>query len=105
MLSRTARAAFTTRAASLQLLPGGFTYFPSFLSKNEQHILSRAALAHLDSVGSSAGRRKRKRLLNSGILPDEHGFLPDESYEFEEVSVALRYGPFWFYQNSAATGT
>lgn len=88
MLSRTARAAFATRVTTT---PGGFTYLPSILSKNEQHILSRAALAHLDNVGSSAGRRKRKRLLNSGILPDEHGFLPDESYEFEEVSKMLRY--------------
>lgn len=63
----------------------GFTYLRAFLTLEEQHVLSKAALDHLDTVGTSAARRKHKRLVASGVLPDENGFLPDASYEFEEV--------------------
>jgi hypothetical protein len=65
----------------------GFTYFRAFLALEEQRILSKAVLDHLDSVGTNTARRKHKRVLASGVLPDENGFLPDASYEFEEVRL------------------
>jgi hypothetical protein len=63
----------------------GFTYLRAYLTLEEQRVLSRAALDHLDAVGTSAARRKHKRIVASGVLPDENGFLPDEGYDFEEV--------------------
>jgi hypothetical protein len=63
----------------------GFTYLRAFLTLEEQRVLSKAALDHLDAVGTSTARRKHKRLVASGVLSDENGFLPDASYEFEEV--------------------
>jgi hypothetical protein len=71
--------------------PAGFTYIHPFLDKKEQIILTKAALNHLDNVGSSAARRKLKRLLAAGsVTEDELGFLPeDQCYQFEEVSVSV----------------
>lgn len=67
--------------------PTGFTYIHPFLDKKEQLIITKAALNHLDNVGSSAARRKLKRLLAAGtVTEDELGFLPeDQCYQFEEV--------------------
>lgn len=68
--------------------PSGFIYHKHFLNRQEQLLLTEAALAHLDNVGPSATRRKQKRLLASGsIVRDEDGFLPEACYEFEEVTV------------------
>ena len=67
--------------------PTGFTYLSNFLDKGEQVLLTKAALTHLDNVGSSSARRKLKRLLAAGaVARDEFGFLPeDPCYQFEEV--------------------
>ena len=67
--------------------PTGFTYIYPFLDKKEQLVITKAALNHLDNVGSSAARRKLKRLLAAGtVTEDELGFLPeDQCYQFEEV--------------------
>ncbi|PVG02975.1 hypothetical protein CPB86DRAFT_772329 [Serendipita vermifera] len=84
---RAARARFSTAPAVLKAPPAGFTYFPNFLSRQEQLLLTRAALDHLDNaVASPVTRKRRKRLLATGsVSPDEWGFLPEkECYDFEE---------------------
>jgi hypothetical protein len=82
-------------AATTVAPPAGFTYIHPFLNKKEQLILTKAALTHLDNVGSSAARRKLKRLLAAGtVTEDELGFLPeDQCYQFEEVSERDRVSP------------
>jgi hypothetical protein len=71
----------------------GFTYISPFLDKKEQLILTKAALTHLDNVGSYAARRRLKRLRAAGtVKEDELGFLPEDGcYQFEEVRAT----PSW----------
>ena len=67
--------------------PLGFTYISSFLDKQEQFVLTKAALNHLDGLGTNSARRKLKRALAAGLTHDQLGFLPEEEcYQFEEVS-------------------
>jgi len=67
--------------------PLGFTYISSFLDKQEQFILTKAALNHLDGLGTNSARRTLKRALAAGLTHDQLGFLPEEEcYQFEEVS-------------------
>ena len=71
------------------------SYFPRFLSDTQQRILLNAALDRLDRTSSYASRRKRLRLLKStetdvdtslSHIVDVGNFLPDEYYDFEQVS-------------------
>ena len=73
------------------------SYFPCLLSDTQQRILLNAALDRLDRTGSYASRRKRLRLLKSTDTEtdvdsslrrnvDVGNFLPDEYYDFEQVS-------------------
>ena len=77
------------------------SYFPRFLSDTQQRTLLNAALERLDYIGSYASRRKRLRLLKSTIDTDTDtnantslSFLPDEYYDFEQVSQPHPYRPF-----------
>ena len=81
-----------------------FSYFPRLLSDPQQRTLLTAALGRLDHVRSHAhaSRRKRNRLLKSPndndsntslsrhVTPASFTFLPDEFYDFEQVSNLLR---------------
>lgn len=68
--------------------PEGFTYIPNFLSTTEQAAILDVALTNLNNVDSSAARRKRKKLLETGSVSRDHfGFLvPEDCYDFQPVS-------------------
>jgi hypothetical protein len=77
------------------------SYFPRFLSDTQQRTLLNAALERLDHLGSyaNASRSRRKRLpvfkstTDTGTDTDTDNtslsFLPDEYYDFEQVSLIL----------------
>jgi len=65
-----------------------FTFWPQFFSSREQTLLLFAGLQKLDRTESSVFRRRRKALgrrLTDQTLPEDL-FLPDEYYDFQEVS-------------------
>ena len=74
----------TSRLAHTQ----DFTFWPQFFTAREQTLLLFAALQKLDRAESSIFRRRRKALgrsLTDQTLPEDL-FLPDEYYDFQEVS-------------------
>ncbi|KIM32343.1 hypothetical protein M408DRAFT_326942 [Serendipita vermifera MAFF 305830] len=82
MLRTATKRLFSSAAATP---PAGFTYISPFLNRHEQVVLTKAALNHLDGLGTHSARRKLKRALSGGINHDELGFLPEDScYQFEE---------------------
>ena len=65
-----------------------FTFWPQFFSPREQTLLLFAALQKLDRTETSIFRKRRKALgrrLADQTLPEDL-FLPDEYYDFQEVS-------------------
>jgi alkylated DNA repair protein alkB family protein 7 len=89
-----------------------FLYFPRLLSDTDQHTLLNAALERLDHIGSGSGsgsglgshssrRRRQKRLhalrstsTDTSLSRNLGPFLPDEYYDFEQVSrSAVPYRP------------
>lgn len=82
------RALYSTQTETLL---NDFVFFHNFLSVPEQRILLAAALDNLDQRESSRFRRRRRpfgsrvsQLTNIGSVSSL--FLPDEYYDFEEVS-------------------
>ena len=72
-------------------LPPDFTFYPSFFGVEEQCVLLKAAPRKLDSMESSRFRRRRKEYLRASGAPSAGDpvqalFLPDELYDFQEVS-------------------
>lgn len=110
MQARGARAVFRTKSC-LRLrycrfsstIPG-FAFYPDFFDVKEQSTLLHACLGKLDTGESRRMRRRREQYLaahrkNFTTLPEcsqrlaDH-FLPDDLYQFEEVSLgALHHYP------------
>ena len=69
-------------------------FFPNFFNLSEQHTLLRASLHKLDALENRALRRRRKDLLSMrSPIPEPsetvEDFLPDQYYDFHEVSELL----------------
>lgn len=72
-------------------LPEDFSFFPTFLNRDEQRILFLSALRKLDNLDSREAKNKRKgkypTTMNTSNL--SHLFLPDEYYNFEGVRLSI----------------
>ena len=68
--------------------PAPFLFYPAFLSSDEQAVLLHTCLSKLDaSLSQSREVRQRREAWErerNGV--PNYGFLPDELYDFEEVT-------------------
>jgi len=71
----------------------GLLYYPALLTGSQQRTLLNAALERLDADSGSHASRRRKRIrplrsTDTSLTPNNN-FLPDEHYDFEQVSRIL----------------
>lgn len=105
---RTVRQLTSTKTAN-NLLPEGFTFFPSFFDVREQRLLLTTALSQLDATEGIRVRRLqsdfRARNPVSDSTPVEGVFLPDRYYTFHEVSTNSKISLFSTVRSSRVTTT
>jgi hypothetical protein len=85
-----ARGRHNLHQTACERLGRDFTLIPEFLCPDEQRVLLAASLRKLNEAESALSRRKRRRYeVSLTGHQRESLFLPDEFYQFEEVSLVL----------------